>query len=192
MIKKIIALTLMLFLTGILVVQAIDQNKEASIHKIVDSKAKTIPEPSTPAIGISIGQIAPNIKGTAINGKMINLSSLKGKKVMINFWATWCPPCRNKMLALESLHREMANSNFMIIAVNIDENSSVAREFIQRNGYTFPVVLDENREIAAQYSVRSIPTTYIIDPRGRIAGVITGSRDWSSSETIKILRELSM
>ncbi|MCL2791559.1 MAG: TlpA family protein disulfide reductase [Spirochaetaceae bacterium] len=127
-----------------------------------------------------------------LNGNRVRLHRHEGKVIMLTFWATWCPPCRNKMLALESLHREMANSNFMIIAVNIDENSSVAREFIQRNGYTFPVVLDENREIAAQYSVRSIPTTYIIDPRGRIAGVITGSRDWSSSETIKILRELSM
>ena len=126
-----------------------------------------------------------------INGNRIRLSSHEGKIILLTFWATWCPPCRSKMPALEALHKEMANSNFILIAVNIQENASVVRNFIHSNGYTFPVALDTNGEIARQYRIRSVPTAYIIDKKGKIAGVSTGAKDWSSDDAIKIFRELS-
>jgi len=128
---------------------------------------------------------------TDINGNRVRLSSHEGKVILLTFWATWCPPCRSKMPTLEVLHKKMTDSNFIVIAVNIQENGSVVRDFIHSNGYTFPVALDANGEVARQYRIRSVPTTYIIDKKGKIAGVSMGTKDWSSDDAIKIFRELS-
>ncbi|MCL2294220.1 MAG: TlpA family protein disulfide reductase [Spirochaetes bacterium] len=126
-----------------------------------------------------------------LNGNRVRLNSFQGRVIMLYFWVTWCPACRRGMPSIEALHREMQGRNFVILAVNIQENSSVVRNFIQENGYTFPVILDENGEAAARYRIRSVPTTYIIDTRGKIAGVFTGLRDWNSADVVTIFRELS-
>ena len=126
-----------------------------------------------------------------LNGNEVRLSDYQGKVIMLNFWATWCPPCRNEMPSMESLHKKMNGTNFVMIAVNIQEKSSVVKEFIQKNKYTFPVILDENGEASDKYQIRAIPTTYIIDTKGKIAGVFSGSRDWDSKDVVKIFIELS-
>ena len=126
-----------------------------------------------------------------LEGYEINLSNYQGKVIMLNFWATWCPPCRAEMPSMESLHKKMEDKNFVILAVNIQEKSSAVKEFIQKNRYTFPVIIDEKGEAANKYQIRAIPTTYIIDTKGKIAGVFTGSRAWDSNDVVKIFNELS-
>ena len=126
-----------------------------------------------------------------LNGNEVNLSDYQGKVIMLNFWATWCPPCRREMPSMEALYKKMEGSNFVMIAVNIQEKSSVVKEFIQKNKYTFPVILDENGEASNKYQIRAIPTTYIIDTKGKVAGVFTGARDWDSKNVVNIFKELS-
>ncbi|MCL2704829.1 MAG: TlpA family protein disulfide reductase [Spirochaetaceae bacterium] len=126
-----------------------------------------------------------------LNGNEVSLSNYQGKVIMLNFWATWCPPCRNEMPSMESLHKKMENSNFVMLAVNIQEKSSTVKEFIQKNKYSFPIILDEKGAAAEKYQIRAIPTTYIIDPKGKIAGVFSGSRNWNSNDVVKIFKELS-
>ncbi len=126
-----------------------------------------------------------------LSGNQASLSNYQGKVIMLNFWATWCPPCRNEMPSMESLYKKMKDKNFVIVAVNIQENSSTVKSFIQKNRYSFPVIIDEKGEVAAKYQIRVIPTTYIIDTKGKIAGVFTGSRDWDSDDVVKIFRELA-
>ena len=126
-----------------------------------------------------------------LDNKKISLSSYQGKVIMLNFWATWCPPCRVEMPSMEILHKKMENRNFVMIAVNIRENSSLVKDFIQRNNYTFPILLDETGETAAKYKIRAIPTTYIIDTKGKLAGVFTGAREWDTDDVVRIFTELS-
>ena len=103
-----------------------------------------------------------------LNGKELSLSDLKGKKVFLNFWATWCPPCKAEMPEIEKLYQETKNSNLVIVAVEIGEPLSTVKPFIDSNRYNFKVLIDPDQKVAAQYNITSIPTSYFIDVDGNI------------------------
>ena len=103
-----------------------------------------------------------------LNGKELSLSDLKGKKVFLNFWATWCPPCKAEMPEIEKLYQETKNSNLVIVAVEIGEPLSTVKPFINSNKYNFKVLIDPDQKVAAQYNITSIPTSYFIDVDGNI------------------------
>jgi thiol-disulfide isomerase/thioredoxin len=103
-----------------------------------------------------------------LNGKEISLGSLKGKKVMLNFFATWCPPCKAEMPDMEKLYQETKNSDFVILAVNLGEDADVVKDFMKKNNYNFPVLLDLKGTVADKYSISAIPTTYFLDKEGNI------------------------
>jgi peroxiredoxin len=103
-----------------------------------------------------------------LNGKELSLSDLKGKKVFLNFWATWCPPCKAEMPEIEKLYQETKNSNLVIVAVEIGEPLNTVKPFIASNKYNFKVLIDPNQSVATQYNVTSIPTSYFINKDGNI------------------------
>jgi DsbE subfamily thiol:disulfide oxidoreductase len=117
-----------------------------------------------------------------LNGETITLSSLKGKVVVLNFWATWCPPCREEMPSMETLYKRYKDMGLEMLAVNLRENNNTVRQFIQRHGYTFPVPLDQHGRVGSVYGVEAIPTTYIIDREGKITGRIVGSIHWDTPQ----------
>ena len=119
-----------------------------------------------------------------LNGENVSLSSYKGKVVLLNFWATWCPPCRDEMPSMETLYQRFKDEGLEMLAVNLRENSSTVQQFIQSNKYTFPVMLDSAGRIGGIYGVRAIPTTYIIDREGKIAGQLVGSIHWDTPQVI--------
>lgn len=126
--------------------------------------------------GTEVGQMAPDFTLTGIDGKKVTLSSFRGRPVMLNFWATWCPPCKQEMPVIQKFFagrgREM-----QVLAVNLmvrEKSPERVKEFLKANGYTFPVLLDEKNDVAKQYLIRYIPTTYFIDQRGIIRGLHTG------------------
>ena len=98
----------------------------------------------------------------------MSLSDLKGKKVFLNFWATWCPPCKAEMPEIEKLYQETKNSNLVIVAVEIGEPLNTVKPFIDSNKYNFKVLIDPDQSVAAQYNITSIPTSYFIDVNGNI------------------------
>ncbi len=128
---------------------------------------------------------------TDINGAQVNLKDFQGKIIMLNFWASWCPPCREEMPSMEAFYSKMKGRNFEMLAVNIQENESTVKNFLQKNRYTFPVLMDLEGVAAQKYKIRSIPTTFIIDSKGKIAGVFTGSRDWNSANVLKAFTEIT-
>jgi peroxiredoxin len=128
---------------------------------------------------------------TDLSGKNISLRDFQGKVIMLNFWATWCPPCREEMPSMEEMNKKMKGKNFIMLAVNVQEKAATVKSFVDKFKYTFPVIIDEKAEAAAKYQIRSIPTTFIIDTKGKIAGAFTGSRDWNTDEVIKVFSELS-
>lgn len=126
----------------------------------------------------------------SVNGKNSKLSDYKGKIIMLNLWATWCPPCRAEMPSMEKLHNNFKNKDFVIIAVSQGEDIETVKKFLNNNNYSFPLFIDKNNEIAHVYSTGSIPTTYLIDKEGYFIARFIGGRDWYSKESIDLINEL--
>ncbi|WP_052078875.1 TlpA disulfide reductase family protein [Spirochaeta lutea] len=111
---------------------------------------------------------------------MISLEDFRGSFVLLNFWASWCGPCRAEMPSMQALYDDLQGDGLEILAVNQRESQSIAQDFISEFGYSFPVALDANGVIGYQYGVRSIPLTYLVDPEGRIIAGKIGAQDWNT------------
>jgi thiol-disulfide isomerase/thioredoxin len=134
---------------------------------------------------------APDFVLSDMNGKKVSLSSLKGKIVLLNFWATWCPPCREEMPTLETLFQTFKDrSDFVLLAVDSEEHKETVSEFLKNNPYRFPVLLDTTGEADLQYSIEAIPTTYLIDAQGEVVAGTKGAFDWTKKEFIDGLKLL--
>jgi len=125
-----------------------------------------------------------------LNGGNVSLSSYKGKVVILNFWATWCPPCRAEMPSMEILYQRLKSRGLEILAVDIGEGEDAVRQFIKNNRYTFPVLLDKDTRIGTQYGVSAIPTTFILDRQGKIISMIVGSIEWNNPKVITAFEAL--
>lgn len=122
------------------------------------------------------GTMAPNFKLKNLSGETISLSDYKGKKILLNFWASWCPPCKEEMPSIQKYYEERADkSNVEVITVNMTkhEQGDIERvkKFIREHKLTFPVLLDEKGEIMNLYNIRVFPTTYIINEAGMITDI---------------------
>jgi thiol-disulfide isomerase/thioredoxin len=123
-------------------------------------------------------------------GKDITLSSLKGKVVFLNFWATWCPPCRTEMPSMEILHQRYKNDGLEFVAVDIMESRGVIQDFMRENTYTFPVAMDTNGDVSSKYGVQAIPATFIIDRDSKIIFYAPGARNWNTPEVFAAFERL--
>ena len=125
-----------------------------------------------------------------LSGKMVKLSAYRGQVVFLNFFATWCPPCREEMPSMQKLYNRLKGNKFEMLAVSLDRDGKAAvKPFVDKNGYTFKILLDPEGKAAARYGVVSIPTTFIVNKRGEIIDKIIGGRDWSEEAVIKRLSE---
>jgi cytochrome c biogenesis protein CcmG, thiol:disulfide interchange protein DsbE len=138
--------------------------------RVQASALNTNGRPPSPQPGYS----APDFTLNSIDGAPVTLSDLRGKVVVLNFWATWCPPCRAEIPALEDLSRKY-DGKAVVLAVNVQEDPAVVLGFVREYGMTYPVVLDPRAEIARAYQVIAFPTTFFIDARGVIVEVESGS-----------------
>jgi thiol-disulfide isomerase/thioredoxin len=115
-----------------------------------------------------------------LSGRTVSLSAFEGKVVLLNFWATWCGPCRAEIPSMQALYEELSPQGFEIVAVNLREPVSRVSPFVEQYGMTFPVLLDTTGEIGSVYGASSIPTTYVIDRRGFAVSGIIGSIEWDT------------
>ncbi|WP_077324848.1 TlpA family protein disulfide reductase [Virgibacillus siamensis] len=132
----------------------------------------------TGVIGIDVGDTAPDFQLETLSGKKVKLSDYRGGPVMLNFWASWCPPCRAEMPDMEKLHQ---NKDVTILAVNLTESESGkgnVKEFVNKYNLTFPILLDEEVRVAAMYQIRPIPTTFFIDSEGVIQYTAFGAMNY--------------
>ena len=130
-----------------------------------------------------ISSSAPDFALKDANNKTVSLSAFRGKVVLLNFWATWCPPCRAEMPALNKLYRSLKQRGLVVIAVSTDRSMEHMKDFLEKNRVDFPVVFDANRTTARQYRVFSMPTTFLIDKNGIIAEKFYGEYEWNEPET---------
>lgn len=130
--------------------------------------------------GLNKGEQAPDFELTTLAGEPIRLSELQGKKVILNFWATWCPPCKAEMPHMQNFYEDYAETeNVEIVAVNLtsgDREASV-EEFVKDYGLTFPIPMDVEGEVGQKFQAVTIPTSYIIDTNGMIQHKIVGPMD---------------
>ncbi|MDO8568449.1 MAG: TlpA disulfide reductase family protein [Dehalococcoidales bacterium] len=132
--------------------------------------------------GYSAGNLAPGFGLQNLAGETVSLNDFRGRPVLINFWASWCPPCRAEMPLIQQLYenKDVAGKGLAILAIDIGEKPDVVEQFIKGNGLTFPVLLDSQQIVAEKYNVGGIPTTFFIDKDGIIKDVRVGA---FSSET---------
>lgn len=141
-------------------------------------------------IGIEKGQRAPNFTLNDLNGNVVQLEDYRGKNVMINFWATWCPPCRAEMPHMQQFYEDYQNET-VILGVNLtttEGRPEGIEPFIEEFGLTFPIVLDEEGDVMAGYQVIGYPTTYVIDGSGIIREVYRGAINYEIMQ--KTIEEL--
>jgi peroxiredoxin len=137
------------------------------------------------------GDQAPDFRLTALDGRTVSLSALRGKVVMVHFWATWCPPCVEEMPTLERLYRAMFGQEFELLAVSVDEGGAPAvGAFLKKNRLTLPVLLNPDRSVAALYGTLKFPETYLVDREGFVRKKIIGAADWTRPEAIGLIAEL--
>ncbi len=133
--------------------------------------------------------IAPRFSNPSLTTDNFQLMDLRGQVVILNFWATWCGPCRAEMPILQTLHEEYANQNVRIVAVNIGESRPIVEQWVNEMGLTFDIILDEQGDVVASYQLRGEPSTFIISPEGIITDVFYGA---VSENTLRNRIELLM
>jgi peroxiredoxin len=153
------------------------------------------PAPVAQAAGIAM--LNPQVEASdfalpALSGEEIRLTSFKGNVVLINFWATWCGPCRDEMPAMEQLWTRLKDQGFVILAISLDNKRSKNRVdgFIKKLGVTYPVLLDPKETVGDHYQTVGLPTSYLIGRNGKIAGRVMGPLDWTSPEVSSVIEGL--
>lgn len=147
--------------------------------------------PSPYAVEKLSGQKAPNFTLKDINGNSVSLSSFKGKVILLNFWATWCPPCRAEIPSMNKLNDILKKKGLVILAVSTDRAVVDVKDFLKKTPVNFTVLVDYNLNVSRSlYKVFMMPTTFLIDKRGVIVEKYFGEQDWTDPEIIKEIEAL--
>lgn len=173
--KKYIVVFVLIMLVGWAVYSNVNQDK--------------VTEGSNPEIeakvGINRGNIAPDFTLTTVDGEKVKLSDFRGKKVILNFWATWCPPCREEIPDMVRFYNDYKNQGIVLLGVNLtteEYTPDKLPQFIRDYNISYPVLMDKTGEVAGRYRVTAIPTSYIIDSNGTIRDIFTGPLTYRAME----------
>jgi peroxiredoxin len=152
----------------------------------------SIATPTTKTGSVAAGKVATDFKLRDLGGHEVSLSSMRGKVVFLNLWATWCEPCRREMPSIETLYEKFGkDKSFVILAVSEDSDGSKAvAPYVKQSGYKFEILLDPRNDVGEAYNVSGIPETFVIDRDGRIVAHHLGPYDWSNPDIRDALQEL--
>lgn len=141
---------------------------------------------------IKLAGIAPpvEIELGDLNGKTIRVSDFKGKIVLLNFWTTWCPDCRDEMPSMEKLYHHFKDREFALLAINLREPAKRVKSFYEKYKLSFTTLLDTKGQIGFHFGIRSIPTTYILNQKGGLIGKALGPRAWDSEPALAMFEHL--
>lgn len=189
--KNLLSIAIILLAVAIVFVNiwkptSTDGNKASTDTSEEDISA----DESIPGIDLTAvkeGKAAPDFELTNLEGESVKLSDYQGKKVIINLWATWCPPCQAEMPHMQNFYEKNKDNGIEILAVNLtsmDNGQATIKQFVDDFGLTFPIPLDEDGDIGRQYQAVSIPTSYMIDTKGVISKKIVGPMDEAMMENL--------
>ena len=133
---------------------------------------------------------APAFELRDLDDKLHKLADYRGKVVIVNFWATWCPPCRQEFPSMDKAYKLLQKEGIVMLAIDVGEDTDTIFEFTTDYPVTFPILLDFDAKVIKEYNVVGLPTTYIIDPQGRLAYQVIGTRDWTNVDLLNAIRAL--
>ncbi|MBU9673577.1 redoxin domain-containing protein [Planococcus sp. CP5-4] len=177
--KKMIGLLIAAILVIVLAVWAVldSQKEDRALNKMaLGSTVDFLPTDE----GLAKGELAPDFELTTLKGEKMRLSDYRGKAVILNFWATWCPPCRAEMPHMQTFYENQQDKDVEVVAVNLtteDRGMTEIENFVEEFGLSFSIPMDVDGDVGALYQAFSIPTSYIIDREGRILHKIVGPMD---------------
>jgi peroxiredoxin len=155
---------------------------------VIEPQPEPAQAPPTRRGVLKVGDQAPNFQLYDLGGHAVSLSEYRGSVVFINFWATWCGPCRVEMPAMEALYKEFDRKDFEILAVSTDQQgAAVTRPFRNQLKLSFPILHDSDYRVGLAYGARTLPMTFLVDRRGVITHRIFGARDWESPEARQLI-----
>ncbi|MGE7890107.1 TlpA family protein disulfide reductase [Bacillus cereus] len=174
--RKLTIIVVLLCLAGYAAYEQFGKKEQSVQGK--QEKSEAVMKEMIARNGIEIGKVAPDFELAKLDGTKVKLSDLKGKKVILNFWATWCGPCQQEMPDMEAFYKEH-KGNVEILAINYTPSEKGGGEekvsnFAKEKGITFPVLLDKNIDVTTAYKVITIPTSYFIDTKGVIQDKFIG------------------
>jgi thiol-disulfide isomerase/thioredoxin len=152
--------------------------------------------PATSVAALTLAEKAPDFSLAALNDKQkYSLADYAGQVVYIDFWASWCGPCRQSLPSLDRLYRQLGNRGFMVLAINVDAYSQDAKDFLKAYPVSYPVLLGENGSLPAVFGVKGMPTAFLIDKQGKVRRIYEGFRlgdeDLIRKEVLTLLEEES-
>jgi cytochrome c biogenesis protein CcmG/thiol:disulfide interchange protein DsbE len=139
----------------------------------------------------TIGESAPSFTIPAFPSGTLNLNDYRGQIVVLNLWATWCPPCIEETPSLEQFAQKMRNRGVVVLGVTVDEDQNALQEFIRKNHISYPIGRDPDRALSARYGTSQFPESYILDRRGMVAEKVVGAIDWNDSRIEKFVLNLA-
>lgn len=141
---------------------------------------------------VAVGLHVPNLEVVdAVTSRKLSLADFKGKVLFINFWATWCQPCREEMPSMEELFKHfMDNKDFVMLTILFRDDPQTGINYLKQNGFNFPVMLDEEGQTARAYGLTGVPETYIVDKEGILREKIIGPYQWDSPEALELISRL--
>ncbi len=151
---------------------------EGIINKVgLTGKYKKIYNASELPVGLAEGNMAPDFSLVDLNGNALKLSDFRGKRVLVNFWATWCPPCKAEMPYMQEMYEKYQEEGFEVLAVNstvTEKSRDNVVDFVSEYGLTFPIPMDEKNRVSSDYEILSFPTSFFIDSDGVIRSITVG------------------
>lgn len=185
--KKIIGLLLVAVLIGVMVAGIVKKNIEETTEFDNIALGSEVEFLATKE-GLALGETAPDFELETLEGETVKLSDYRGKKVILNFWATWCPPCRAEMPHMQKYYEQQAaKDNVEVLAVNLttkDHGMEKITSFVSEYKLSFPILLDSKGAMGSVYQAVTIPTSYILDTEGRVQSKFVGPMDRATIENL--------
>jgi peroxiredoxin len=145
---------------------------------------------AAPALTPWTGGATPTFAARDLQGRNHDLGAYRGQVVLINFWATWCEPCRQEMPSMNRLRDRLSGKPFTVLAVNVDEPEARIRQFLRQTGLDLAVVLDPGKTVTRNWGVRYLPVSFVVGPDGRVRYRVVGDIDWDSDAVTGAISQL--
>ena len=140
---------------------------------------------------VAIGDAAPDFSVPALSSGSVDLKSYRGQIVVLNLWATWCPPCVEETPSLVQFAEKMKAHGVVVLGISVDEDSNALQNFVQENHISYPIGRDPDRSLSARYGTVQFPETYILDRRGQVAEKVIGATDWNDERMQNFVLDLA-
>lgn len=175
--KKFLLIFVSIIILLVIIDRTILKKNSGNNDSIQSAKYERMENPESLPVGLKIEERAPSFSLMTLEGKEVTLEDFRGKKILLNFWATWCPPCKEEMPDMEALYEEYKEDDFVVLAVNVtitEKNREDVHKFAEEYKLSFPILMDESGKVASQYDILSYPTSYFIDSDGVVRAKIVG------------------